>query len=184
MRYPSDLTDEEWTLIRGHFEAARPKGGRPRSHAPRELLNAIFYVMRSGRQWEVLAESTFGVDTADSPYCLSPLATNATCGRFGQLQELRAPRQCVVLAQSPGHGNFRAAMPALLISTATLQTRVFEHWPQRADEGRAPQQQQEGNPLMTKTYAQIQNQIQALSREAEQVKRKEVDGKKLEDFAV
>jgi len=37
---------------------------------------------------------------------------------------------------------------------------------------------------MTKTYAQIQNQIQALSREAEQVKRKEVDGKKLEDFAV
>src|SRR5881409_936458 len=40
----------------------------------------------------------------------------------------------------------------------------------------APQQQQEGNLFMTKTYAQIQKQIQALSREAEQVKRKEVDG--------
>jgi putative transposase len=51
--YPTDLSDEEWNYIDPHMPA--PKGhGRPRTHSPREILNAIFYVLRSGCQWRLL----------------------------------------------------------------------------------------------------------------------------------
>ncbi len=51
--YPTDLSDDEWKYIEPHMLA--PKGhGRPRIHSPREILNAIFYVLRSGCQWRLL----------------------------------------------------------------------------------------------------------------------------------
>ena len=48
--YPSDLTDEQWALIEDLIPPAKP-GGRPREVAMREVLNAIMYVLRSGRAW-------------------------------------------------------------------------------------------------------------------------------------
>ncbi len=42
MRYTSDLTDAEWQLIDYCFPKPA-KTGRPREHAFRELVNAIFY---------------------------------------------------------------------------------------------------------------------------------------------
>jgi transposase len=45
--YPSDLTDEEWALIAPYVPHARP-GGHPEEHPKREILNGIFYVVRSG----------------------------------------------------------------------------------------------------------------------------------------
>jgi putative transposase len=51
--YPTDLSDEEWKYIEPHMPA--PKGhGRPRIHSLREILNATFYVLRSGCQWRML----------------------------------------------------------------------------------------------------------------------------------
>ena len=51
--YPTDLSDAEWTYIEPHLPV--PKGhGRPRIHSPREILDAIFYVLRSGCQWRML----------------------------------------------------------------------------------------------------------------------------------
>src|SRR3954453_17408755 len=51
--YPTDLSDDEWKYIEPHMP--RPKGyGRPRVHSLREILNAIFYVLRSGCQWRML----------------------------------------------------------------------------------------------------------------------------------
>jgi putative transposase len=51
--YPTDLSDDEWKYIEPHVPG--PKGhGRPRVHSPREILNAIFYVLRSGCQWRLL----------------------------------------------------------------------------------------------------------------------------------
>jgi putative transposase len=38
--YPSDLTDEQWELVRPLLPAAKP-GGRPRSVDLREVLNAV-----------------------------------------------------------------------------------------------------------------------------------------------
>ena len=46
-RYPTDLSDAEWSYIEPHFPA--PKGhGCPRTHDLREILNAVFYVLKSG----------------------------------------------------------------------------------------------------------------------------------------
>jgi len=48
-RYPSDLTDAEWALI-----PPAKRGGRRRSVNLREVLNAIFYVLSTGCQWNAL----------------------------------------------------------------------------------------------------------------------------------
>ena len=53
MRYPSDLTDKQWALIAEAIPAAKP-GGRPRKIDPREIVNAIFYVLRTGCSWRSL----------------------------------------------------------------------------------------------------------------------------------
>ena len=47
--YPTDLSDAEWSYIEPHLPV--PKGrGRPRTHSLREIINAIFYVLKSGCQ--------------------------------------------------------------------------------------------------------------------------------------
>ena len=51
--YPTDLTDAEWAMIEPLIPQARP-GGRPRSADMREVLNAIFYVLRGGIPWRML----------------------------------------------------------------------------------------------------------------------------------
>ncbi len=50
MRYTSDLSDAEWHLIDYCFPKPSKKG-RPREHSFRELLNAVFYVVKTGCQW-------------------------------------------------------------------------------------------------------------------------------------
>jgi putative transposase len=48
-RYPTDLTEVEWTVMRPLIPAAKA-GGRPRTTDMREVMNAIFYNLRSGCQ--------------------------------------------------------------------------------------------------------------------------------------
>jgi putative transposase len=48
--YPTDLTDNEWYIIAPLLPAPDPPG-RPRKYAWRNLLNAGFYVLRTGCQW-------------------------------------------------------------------------------------------------------------------------------------
>jgi putative transposase len=50
--YPSDLTDEQWAVIEPLIPVH--KVGRPRTNDMREILNAIFYLNRSGCQWDML----------------------------------------------------------------------------------------------------------------------------------
>lgn len=52
-RYQTDLTGAEWRLIEPHLPAAR-NTGRPRVWPMRELINAIFYVLRGGIAWRLL----------------------------------------------------------------------------------------------------------------------------------
>lgn len=49
-RYTSDLSDAEWRLLEPLIPAAKT-GGRPRSVNMREVVNAIFYVLKTGCQW-------------------------------------------------------------------------------------------------------------------------------------
>lgn len=54
--YPSDLTDEQWKLIRDLLPEAR-RGGRPRSTCVREVVNALFYLNRTGCAWRYLPKN-------------------------------------------------------------------------------------------------------------------------------
>ena len=51
--YLTDLSDAEWECIQGLLPAPENEG-RPRLHSLREILNAIFYVARSGCAWRLL----------------------------------------------------------------------------------------------------------------------------------
>jgi transposase len=53
LRYPSDLSDAEWALIASLIRPGR-RGGRPRTVNVGEVLNAIFYVLSTGCQWNAL----------------------------------------------------------------------------------------------------------------------------------
>ena len=61
-RYPSDLTDREWTLIAPLLPAAK-RGGRPRTTCLRAVMDAILYIASSGCQWRAL------------PKCFPPVST-------------------------------------------------------------------------------------------------------------
>ena len=50
--YPSDLTDSQWAIIEPLVPVSRL--GRPRDVEMREVFNAIFYLTRSGCQWDML----------------------------------------------------------------------------------------------------------------------------------
>src|SRR3954469_3745335 len=50
--YPSDLTDDQWALLEPHIPVFDL--GRAREVDIREVLNAIFYLNRSGCQWDML----------------------------------------------------------------------------------------------------------------------------------
>lgn len=54
--YPSDLLEVEWKAIEKHFEVDYSKGGRPLKHEKKEILNAIFYILRTGCQWRYLPQ--------------------------------------------------------------------------------------------------------------------------------
>jgi putative transposase len=51
--YPSDLNDAAWKILEPLIPPAK-RGGRGREVDMREVLNGIFYVLKSGCQWEML----------------------------------------------------------------------------------------------------------------------------------
>jgi putative transposase len=51
--YQSDLSDEEWSFLQPHLPVPDAPG-RPRVHTLREILDAIFYVVRGGCAWRLL----------------------------------------------------------------------------------------------------------------------------------
>ena len=74
LRYPSDLTDEEWALIEPLIPPAK-RGGGKRTVVMREVVNGVMYVLSTDCQWRALpkdlrrpcmAISTFGTGTGRS----------------------------------------------------------------------------------------------------------------------
>ena len=51
--YPSDLTNEEWNYIEPYLRSPN-KRGRPKIYSLRHVLDALFYVLRSGCAWRML----------------------------------------------------------------------------------------------------------------------------------
>ncbi len=51
--YQTDLSDAEWACIEPYLPTPRAPG-RPRVHTLREILDAVFYVVRGGCTWRLL----------------------------------------------------------------------------------------------------------------------------------
>ena len=60
--YPSDLSDAEWAAVARHLprRSGRGRGGRPRIHRRRVLVDAMFYVVVTGCQWRQLPRGLGG----------------------------------------------------------------------------------------------------------------------------
>ena len=81
--YPSDLSDQEWEILAPLIPPAKP-GGRPRKWPMRKILNAIFYLLRSGCQWRMLPRefppwSTVHDFTSDCGAWMAPGSASARC---------------------------------------------------------------------------------------------------------
>jgi transposase len=53
LRYPSDLTDEEWALVAPLIPAAK-RGGNKRTVNLREVANGLMYILSTGCQWAAI----------------------------------------------------------------------------------------------------------------------------------
>ncbi len=53
LRYPSDLTDEEWALVAPLIPPAK-RGGNKRIVNIREVVNGLMYVLATGCQWRAI----------------------------------------------------------------------------------------------------------------------------------
>ncbi len=53
VKYETDLTDEQWQIIAPLIPPAKPHG-REREINIREVINAIFYLLKSGCQWRMM----------------------------------------------------------------------------------------------------------------------------------
>ena len=53
LRYPSDLTDEEWAYVAPLIPPAK-RGGNKRTVDIREVMNGVMYVLGTGCQWRAL----------------------------------------------------------------------------------------------------------------------------------
>ena len=62
-QYSSDLTDAEWQRIKPFFE-----GQTFREHHPRQLMNALFYLVKTGCQWRMLPQGEAGFAPWETVY--------------------------------------------------------------------------------------------------------------------
>ena len=53
LRYPSDLTDEEWALVKPLIPPAK-RGGNKRHVVEREIVDGLMYILGTGCQWRAL----------------------------------------------------------------------------------------------------------------------------------
>jgi len=107
--YSSDLSDEEWAILEPLIPPAKP-GGKPRTTDMREVMNAIFYLNKSGGQWRMLPHEFPKWQTV---YC--SYNTWRKAGLWGQWNDLL--RERVRLAEG------RQATPsAAIIDSQSVKT--------------------------------------------------------------
>ena len=87
LRYPSDLTDEEWALV-ATADPAGKRGGNKRHVDVREVVNGLMYVLSTGCQWRAIPKDL-------PPRCtVLRLFRPVELGRHARSHPSRALRQC------------------------------------------------------------------------------------------
>jgi putative transposase len=61
-RYASDVTEKQWMMLEPLIPAVK-RGGRPAKYSRREIVNAIFYLERTGCAWRHLPHDLPAWDT-------------------------------------------------------------------------------------------------------------------------
>lgn len=106
LRYPSDVTEEEWAEIAPLIPSAR-RGGRKRSVDIREVFNGLLYVLSTGCQWRAIPKdfpprSTifhyFGLWEADGTLPRVHAALYVKCRE--QADRAATPTACIIDSQS------------------------------------------------------------------------------------
>ena len=111
LRYPSDLTDEEWALIEPEIRPPAKRGGGKRTVDMREVVNGLMYALSPGaiypgpfliktsrRAPRCMAISTFGMLLSKPPLLLPTQLIRAVvprslrCGQFQQVEWQRQRR--------------------------------------------------------------------------------------------
>jgi transposase len=68
LRYPSDLTDEEWALVKPAIPRAK-RGGNKRTVDVREVINGVMYVLSTGCQWRAIPKDLPPRSTVHHYFC-------------------------------------------------------------------------------------------------------------------
>lgn len=68
LRYPSDLTDEDWSFIKPLILPAR-RGGNKRSVDEREVMNGLMFILSTGCQWRSLPKDLPPRSTVNRYFC-------------------------------------------------------------------------------------------------------------------
>jgi transposase len=68
LRYPSDLTDEEWALMAPVIPRAK-RGGNKRTVDVREVVNGLMYVLSTGCQWRAIPKDLPPRSTVNHYFC-------------------------------------------------------------------------------------------------------------------
>ena len=63
LRYPTDLTEDEWGLVEPLIPSAKPRGNK-RTVVMREAVNALMYVLGTGCQWRAIPKDLAPRSTA------------------------------------------------------------------------------------------------------------------------
>lgn len=66
MRYLSDVSDSEWEVIADNFTCGNY--GNRKKYSKRELVNAVFYIIKIGCQWRMLPKDFPPYSTVHSFY--------------------------------------------------------------------------------------------------------------------
>ena len=106
LRYPSDVTEEEWTEIAPLIPPAR-RGGRKRTVNIRAVLKGLMYVLSTGCQWRSIPKDLpprstifhyFGVWEADGTLRRIHAALYVKCRE--QRDRTASPTACIIDSQS------------------------------------------------------------------------------------
>ena len=134
LRYPSDLTEEEWALARAQIPRAK-RGGNKRTVEVREVLNGLMYVLSTGCQWRAIPKDLPPRSTVNHYFCrwqqdgtLDRLHHTLYVRRREQADREASPTAAIIDSQSVkgaengGAGSIRRALMAAKRSGARSGT--------------------------------------------------------------
>ena len=125
LRYPSDLTDEEWAHIEPLIPPAKPGGGKRRVKM-REVADGVMYVLSTGCQWRSLPKDLPPRSTVHDYLSLWTWDGTLDCIHHALYVKCRekagrdaSPTVCIIDSQS-----VKSAEKGGLASTATASMRA------------------------------------------------------------